>query len=131
MLKNVCESVISARAEDNRQPLIQEIIRIMTENYTNSDFTLTAAAELAGVPAARMSAEFKTNMGMTPNDYLTMLRMEEAKKLLRQTDLPVGDVCGLSGYSDASSFTRRFKQYTGSTPLNFRQSVRGAAEEGN
>ena len=129
VLKNVCEAVISARVQDNRQPLIQEIIRIMTENYTNSDFTLTAAAELAGVPAARMSAEFKTNMGMTPNDYLTMLRMEEAKKLLRQTDLPVGDVCGLSGYSDASSFTRRFKQYTGSTPLNFRQSVRGTAEE--
>lgn len=128
VLKNVCEAVISARGTETRLPVIQEVIRLMTENYTNSDFTLSGAAEMAGVGAARLSAEFKNNMGMTPNDYLTMLRMEEAKKLLRQTDLPVGDVCGLSGYADASSFTRRFKQYTGSTPLNYRQNARSGPE---
>ena len=50
-----------------------------------------------------------------------MLRMEEAKKLLRQTDLNISDVSRQSGYADASSFARRFKQYAGVTPLQYRQ----------
>ena len=124
ILRSVCESVINARSSAERSPLIQKIMRVMTENYTASDFSISRAAELSGVTPGRLAAELKTNMGMTPNDYLTMLRMEEAKKLLAQTDLAVGDVCGLSGYTDASSFTRRFRLYTGMTPLAYRQSAK-------
>ena len=126
ILRGVCESIINARNPEEQLPLIQRVMRIMTVNYTDSDFTLSQAAELAGITPVRLSNEFKTKMGMTPMDYLTMLRMEEAKKLLRQTDLNVSDVCRQSGYADASSFTRRFKQYAQVTPLQYRQAARGA-----
>ena len=121
VLRGVCESIIEAKDPEERLPLLQRVIRIMTVNYTNSDFTLAQAAELAGITPVRLTGEFKTKMGMTPMDYLTMLRMEEAKKLLRQTDLNISDVSRQSGYADASSFARRFKQYAGVTPLQYRQ----------
>ena len=124
VLRGVCESIVSARSPEAELPLIQRVMRIMTVNYTNSDFTLSQAAELAGISPVRLTGEFKAKMGMTPNDYLTMLRMEEAKKLLRLTDLAVGDVCRQAGYADASSFARRFKQYAGVTPLQYRQEAK-------
>ena len=130
ILRAVCENIISTRDPDERLPLIQKVTRIMSVNYTDSDFTLSRAAELAGITPARLTGEFKTKMGMTPMDYLTMLRMEEAKRLLRQTDLSVSDVCRQSGYADASSFTRRFKQYANVTPLQYRQSARADAAGG-
>jgi len=124
ILRRVCSTVIASSNGKERQPLIQTIVRIMTENYTDSGFNLSAAAEKAGISPVRLSAELRANMGMTPMDYLTMLRMEEAKKQLRLTDLPVSAVCESSGYADPSAFTRRFKQYTGVTPLAYRQSAR-------
>ena len=124
ILRGVCESIISAKKTEEQLPLLQRVMRIMTVNYTNSDFTLSQAAEMAGITPVRLTGEFKTKMGMTPMDYLTMLRMEEAKKLLRQTELNVSDVSRQSGYADASSFTRRFKQYTGTTPLQYRQGTK-------
>ncbi|MBQ3762351.1 MAG: helix-turn-helix domain-containing protein [Clostridia bacterium] len=128
VLRQVCESIISSREPEDELPLIRRVMRIMTVNYTDSEFTLTQAAELAGITPVRLSSEFKTKMGMTPMDYLTMLRMEEAKKLLRQTELNVSDVCLRAGYADASSFTRRFKQYAGVTPLQYRQASRKQQE---
>lgn len=124
ILRRVCEGVISARDGEARLPLVQEVMRLMSENYTDSEFTITSVADKLKVTTVRLSQEFKSDVGVTPNDYLTRLRMEEAKRLLRQTDLPIRDVCSLSGYSDASSFTRRFRIYEGVTPLSYRQNVR-------
>ncbi len=119
-LEEVCEKIMGAGETVSPAP-VGSLTRIMTENYTDPEFTLTRAALMAGISPARLTLEFKSAMGMTPTDYLTMLRMEHAKKLLRQTQLPIGDVCVQSGYADASSFTRRFKQYEGVTPMQYRQ----------
>lgn len=124
ILRRVCEGVISARGSEARLPLVQEVMRLMSESYTDSEFTISSAADKLRVTTVRLSQEFKNDVGVTPNDYLTRLRMEEAKRLLRQTDLPIRDVCSLSGYTDASSFTRRFRIYEGVTPLAYRQNVR-------
>ena len=124
ILRRVCGKVIADSTGRERQPLIQTIVRVMTENYTDSGFNLASAAEKAGISPARLAVELRSNMGMTPMDYLTMLRMEEAKKQLRLTDQPVSAVSESSGYADASAFTRRFKQYTGMTPLAYRQNAR-------
>ena len=127
ILRRVCDSVISGKGEGSRVPLVQEVMRLMSENYTDSEFTISSAADKLGVTTVRLSQEFKSDTGVTPNDYLTRLRMEEAKRLLRQTDLPIRDVSSLSGYSDASSFTRRFRIYEGITPLQYRQNLRAGS----
>lgn len=66
---------------------------------------------------------------MTPSDYLTSLRMEHTKRLLRQTDRPIKDICAEVGYGDVSSFIRRFKQYAGATPAQYRQGAQGGDAE--
>jgi len=61
---------------------------------------------------------FKKIYGKTPHQYLTFVRIENAKKLL-QTDISVSHVCFAVGFDSISSFTALFKKMTGLTPCVF------------
>jgi AraC-like DNA-binding protein len=61
---------------------------------------------------------FKKIYGKTPHQYLTFVRIENAKKLL-QTDIPVSHVCFSVGFESISSFAGLFKKMTGITPSMF------------
>lgn len=66
---------------------------------------------------------FKAGMGCTMMDYLMRLRMEKARMLLEQTDIPVIDICSYVGVNSRQYFSTLFKRYTGVTPKAYRQSV--------
>jgi len=67
---------------------------------------------------------FKKETGVTIWDYLIRIRMEEAKKMLLETEQKAYDVSEKVGYDDPSYFGRLFKKYTGFTPIEFRDSRR-------
>lgn len=53
--------------------------------------------------------------------YLDTLRMENAKKLLRETELPINDIVLQSGYVDKGNFFRKFKKLNNLTPVQYRE----------
>ena len=63
---------------------------------------------------------FKTIYQQTPHQYLTSVRIEQAKKLL-QTNIPVADACYACGFESISSFTTLFKKTTSITPAEYRR----------
>ena len=63
---------------------------------------------------------FKKNYGRTPYQYLTEVRIANAKKLLK-SGMPVIGVCVSVGFDSVTSFTRLFKKITGSTPAAFKK----------
>ena len=92
---------------------------------------MTAIAESIDLSTTRLSLSFKERMGMTPSDYLTLLRCERARDLLENTDQTIREISTLVGYYDAGSFIRRFKQVTGETPLQYRRTRRPGKESTN
>ena len=64
---------------------------------------------------------FKKITGGTFTEYVTHLRVEEAKKLLLNKGLPVTEVCFASGFNDLSHFIRVFNKHTGNSPTIYRQ----------
>ncbi len=79
--------------------------------------------ELAG--EARMSRfhfarAFREATGVPPHRYLTLRRIERAKDLLQQTELPLADVALACGFGNQSHFTLRFRETVGMTPRRFR-----------
>ena len=126
VLRNVCLKVIDKRPDKaaGADTGLDAALRVMAENCTDPEFTVSKAAQAAGMNPARLAAEIKNRTGATAADYLAALRMEEARRLLRQTNLPVSEVSRQSGYADASAFTRRFKRYADMTPLQYRQAAR-------
>ncbi len=78
-------------------------------------------AAAAGLPRRTLDRVFCADLGRTVHDYFVELRMQEAKRLLRQTDLPLGEVARKSGYSSLSSFLRMFAARTGRPPREYRE----------
>ena len=64
---------------------------------------------------------FKGHYGVTPHQYLTEVRLQEAKRLLAM-DLPVGEVCTAVGFESVSSFKALFKRYWARTTSSCKKS---------
>ena len=103
--------------------LVRGRYSILISGATNSGKSslLNALAEYLQVSAVTLSVEFRNELDIRPSDYLTTLRMEKAKELLRETNMLIGDITLAVGYEDAHVFRRRFKQYTGMTPGQYRE----------
>jgi AraC family transcriptional regulator len=67
--------------------------------------------------------EFKKATGTTPHQYLIRFRVEKAKSLLVDRDLPLVEVGLRAGFSHQSHFTRLFRRITGTTPHLFRTAL--------
>jgi AraC-like DNA-binding protein len=85
---------------------------------------LAEPAAEAGFSAYHYHRLFQRAFGETPLDFLTRLRMDRAKSLLAQGDLPVTEICFEVGYESLGSFSARFKEVTGWSPSAYRRRVR-------
>jgi AraC family transcriptional regulator len=69
------------------------------------------------------SRAFKQSMGMTATNYIAERRIERAKKLLEETELPISEIALRSGFSSQSHFTTAFRRLAGATPKAFRAAL--------
>lgn len=93
------------------------------ENFSQ-DLPLNALAERAALSTRSLTRRFKAATGTSLGAYLRSIRLEQARQLLRESDLGSIEICALVGYKDSSHFIAAFKRYTGSTPKDYRRLVR-------
>ena len=116
------EQRISAMAEPEKQEerTIHGITRYLQEHLAE-DMSLSVLSEEFHLSAQYISQLFKSEIGVGFLNYLTNIRMEQAKKLLLSTDLSIAEVAERSGYGDYRVFTKVFKKTEGITPSQFRR----------
>ncbi|WP_027186237.1 AraC family transcriptional regulator [Desulfovibrio inopinatus] len=105
-------------------PNIDFRIAKVIEHFEKNISSSTSVAELASISALSLSQFkklFKEQTGKTPGQFLQQLRMEKARALLAHTDYPLSIIAEMVGYSDVSSFSRRFSFYFGHSPRNSRK----------
>ncbi|MBR2822330.1 MAG: helix-turn-helix transcriptional regulator [Clostridia bacterium] len=128
LLRRLCDSLLTDAARERAEAdaaagdEMDQVVRYMEEHFSDPEISMAAIAESFGISTTRLSLSFKEKTGMTPLEYLTLLRSQRAKELLEDTDLTIRDISVQVGYYDSGSFTRRFKQITGETPLQYRRS---------
>ena len=83
-------------------------------------FHLAQLASLAGLSACHFSRVFKQSTGLSPSRYLIRMRMEEARRLLSETDKAIIHIGLAVGYSSPSHFASVFRQHTGVAPSSYR-----------
>ena len=77
-------------------------------------------AQRVGLSQFHFARMFRRSVGRPPHEYLTDLRMERAKRLLRETDLPLSQVATRVGYQTQAHFTGVFHREVGMTPRSYR-----------
>lgn len=100
--------------------IVYKAIDYIKENFSDSDISLNKVAQFVGVRATYFSAVFGQQTGKTFVEYLTELRMEKARTLLRCTDKPSGDIAFEVGYNDPHYFSSLFKKVNGCSPRDYR-----------
>jgi transcriptional regulator GlxA family with amidase domain len=90
------------------------------EKFRDID-AIAQVTALAGIPERSLKRRFKAATGSSLIEYLQNLRIEEAKRLLESSELPIEEICAETGYHDTSFFRRVFKRLTGLTPSHYRR----------
>ncbi len=111
------QQAFAARINKRVMRAVTMVEQDLTHTHTIGD--LAAAACLS---VSQFKALFPRALGRSCTEYLMMRRMDRARTLLMNTDIPVRIVAYEVGYSDPSAFSRRFRAYFGQTPREF---VRG------
>lgn len=89
--------------------------------HAAEEFSLERLAEQAGLSRFHFQRLFKAATGVSPSQYHINLRMEEARRLLRETKMSVIDVALEVGYTNPSHFAQLFRRETGLSPSDYRR----------
>jgi AraC family transcriptional regulator len=93
------------------------------EEHVADDIPLSTLAELARLSPFHFSRSFKQSFGIPPHRYHAHRRIERAKQLLADRQLPVRTIALDVGFSDASRFSAAFHRLTGQTPSCYRRDL--------
>jgi len=103
---------------------LRRAIKFITDNLDQEqDIALAVVAEEVGMSRFHFSRAFKQSMGLSPINYIAQQRIERAKKLLTETDLPIAEIALRAGVSGQSHFTTFFRRLVGATPRSFRRGI--------
>ena len=102
-----------------KHDVVREAQEYIRENF-NRNISLNEIAEHFYINPYYFSQLFKKKTGITYQKYLTDLRMNRARKLLRETDMKVYEICAEVGYTDTNYFSRLFERSIGMKPSAYR-----------
>ena len=100
--------------------LIHQAKEYLERNYANSELSLNEVAMQVNLSASHFSVVFSQEMGQTFKEFLTELRINKARELLRMTTLRSAEIAYQVGYNDPHYFSSVFKKNTGFSPMEFR-----------
>jgi len=96
---------------------------------SHEEWPVRRLASVSGVSEAHFARSFKEAFGVPPHRYLLTRRIERAKTLLRDTDLPITDIAFQTGWSSLGTFGRTFRDITGESPGAIRSREKAAGHE--
>lgn len=127
VLGRAVTDVMRVKMSQNSRELAQSsisslIIEYLSENIYNS-ITFDDICSKFFMGKSKLCKLFDEYVGMGPIEYLSILKMNEAKRLLVDEELTVSKISELMGYSTIHNFSRAFKKHTGSSPLEYRKKL--------
>lgn len=98
-------------------------------SYQDAGFSVQKVADHIGISKNYFTSQYKELTGIGFWEYVTKLRMEKAKELLVTTDEMIGTIAGMVGYESEFHFSRKYKEYTGQSPKNYRKNVKNSKSQ--
>ncbi|MFK7947202.1 MAG: helix-turn-helix domain-containing protein [Saprospiraceae bacterium] len=105
------------------QTIKSKIHKVVITNLSNTNLNGAFIATKLGVNRMYIHRKLVELHQSNARDYIRSIRMMEAKRLLKETDIPIKNIALELGYRDSSFFTKNFKFHVGVTPLKYRKSI--------
>ena len=96
-------------------------LKFILENYTNPCVTVPDISAHLDISEPHLRRIFKSKTGISPIKYITLLRIEKAKNMLKNSNCTVCEISSLCGFCDAYYFSREFKKEVGVSPTEYRK----------
>ena len=109
-------------SEAGQDPLVDRIKRYIQENYSTG-FSAADLSDTFGYNEKYLGRMFKKRAGQSIKEYCNTLRINDAKKLLVGTDLPVSDIASLTGFNNITYFNYVFGKRMEMSPSEYRQTA--------
>ncbi len=117
-VSTACRDIMNKREEKSNDSIMN------AKEYINSNFakdiSLDDVSRVVDISPYYFSKIFKEETGENFIEYLTNVRMEKAKDLLKNSNYSMKEICSLCGYQDPNYFSRTFKKNVGVTPTEFK-----------
>lgn len=120
---NSIEDRIQTHRNDIVLSRIEKAKTVIAKKYRDKNFSLQDICSELFLSTSQFSVIFKEGTGQTFVEYLTSCRINEAKKLLKNTDMKGYEIAEAVGYADPRYFSIIFKKLTGVTPMEFRRNL--------
>lgn len=124
LLRHYCafEQKIPTYSGGLSQHKLRWAIEYINENL-EQDLKLSEIAAVVGMSQYHFVRMFKQSIGLPPHRYLVERRLEKAKRLLAETNLPIAEIAYCVGFANQSSFTKVFRKHTATTPKAYRDAL--------
>ena len=103
----------------NEHSAVNKAELFMVNNFRN-ELKLEDVANHVALSSSYFSRLFKAEKGINFKAYLNSMRFEYAEKLIKNSDMSIIQICSECGFNDYPNFVRRFKQYTGYYPMEYK-----------
>lgn len=120
---------MAPRPKPTDPDLLRRLLRARDRMDVASDepWPVERLARVSGVSPAHFARSFRDAFGVPPHRYLLTRRIERAKALLRDTDLPITEIAFQTGWNSLGTFGRTFRDIVGESPGVVRERERAAA----
>ncbi len=108
---------------------IARITEYISAHLSDEDLSVKHLADYGNMSQSTLYRAFLTQLGKSPQNYITELRMKAACTLLRTTDIPVISIAYSVGYSSSQYFSRCFKNFVGMCPSDYAKRCRIAGKD--
>jgi AraC-like DNA-binding protein len=108
-------------AELGKNNVPDKMMKLVEQNFSDPMFGVNQLAELMQQNRSSLSRFFKDEIGMSPKEYITSLRIQKAMSILLETNKPIKDISNCCGFSSPNYFTKFFIAKTGLKPSEFRK----------
>lgn len=118
-LREIIENIEEEKRNRDTKPV--RIVKAFIEENYMSEISLMQLADIVSMNPSYLSSIFKKETGMAYSEYLIQCRLQQARKLLVETNLNISEVARSSGYQDARYFSKQFLKQIGLKPSEYRK----------
>ncbi len=112
---------IAGRDSDDPMPRLANEAADLIRDRLDVPLSIESVAKALGTDRFRLNRAFSRHKGMSPAEFLRLLRIEKAKRLLLETREPLSAIALMCGFADQSHMTKSFRAIVGVPPARFRQ----------